>query len=498
MNEQNKKAALDTGEKSIKARLFGDRKSGRAGGYTVLMTVVLLAALIVVNLIINALPTKFTKLDSSSSKMYTLSETTQKYISGLDEPITLWFICPGGTEDTQLGTFLTRFAELSSNVTLKVADPVADPDFISKYTDSQPSEYSVIVESSRRSKVVDYSDMYYYYNSQYGKLTISEYQQYAQYGLSAEPYFDGDNQLACAVEYVTAETLPTLYTLTGHGEQELTQMLSSYIDLSGFPTSQLNIALEGDVIPEDCSCILIYAPELDLSDGELEKLDTYAKNGGHIFMISGSTTAGLPNFSKLAAGFGLEGNYGTVNEGSAGSYYPNTPYYFYPVVSSTHTSVSIVASGSYRLLVPQSHAISQTGSLPSGVTVTELLTTSSKGYLKQSDDTKTDPAPLSIASASENKDTGARMIWIAAPLFASDSFISATNGANLYCFLNMLSWLCDSFKSSLPEISAVDISASTLTVTSSSAVMWGAVFVIIVPVVVIAVGFIRWNRRRKQ
>lgn len=90
------------------------------------------------------------------------------------------------------------------------------------------------------------------------------------------------------------------------------------------------------------------------------------------------------------------------------------------------------------------------------------------------------------------------MIWIAAPLFASDSFISATNGANLYCFLNMLSWLCDSFKSSLPEISAVDISASTLTVTSSSAVMWGAVFVIIVPVVVIAVGFIRWNRRRKQ
>lgn len=56
MNEQNKKAAVDTGEKSIKARLFGDRKSGRAGGYTVLMTVVLLAALIVVNLIINALP----------------------------------------------------------------------------------------------------------------------------------------------------------------------------------------------------------------------------------------------------------------------------------------------------------------------------------------------------------------------------------------------------------------------------------------------------------
>ena len=44
-------------------------KNIKAGGYTVVMSVLLLAALIVVNLIVNALPSGITKLDSSTSKM---------------------------------------------------------------------------------------------------------------------------------------------------------------------------------------------------------------------------------------------------------------------------------------------------------------------------------------------------------------------------------------------------------------------------------------------
>ncbi len=473
-------------------------KNIKAGGYTVVMSVLLLAALIVVNLIVNALPSGITKLDSSTSKMYTLSETTEKYISELSEDITLWFICPGGQEDTQLAAFLNRYAELSPRLTLRVADPIADPDFISKYTESQPSEYSVIIESARRSKVVDYNDMYYYYNSQYGKLSASEYKMYAQYGLSADPYFDGDNQLTSAVEYVTAETLPTLYTLAGHGEAELSDTLSYYFGLSGFESKTLNIALEGDTIPSDCSCILIYAPSLDLTDAELAKLTSYVAGGGHIFYISASTSAAPDNFAALAAQYGLQGLYGTVNEGNSGSYYPGTSYYIYPTVSATHSSVSMISQGSYRLLSGQSHAITATETLPDGYTVTELLTTSSKGYLKTADGTQTDPIALSIASASENETTGARMVWLASPQMASDTFINATNGANLYCVINMLTWLCDSFRSSLPEISAVDISSPALTVSESSAGIWGFIFIFLIPIAVVAAGLIRWTQRRKK
>lgn len=474
------------------------RKNIKAGSYTVIMAVILLAALIVINLIVNALPSKFTKLDSSPSKMYTLSETTEKYISGLSEDITLWFICPGGKEDTQLSAFLSRYSELSPHLTLRVADPIADPDFISKYTDSQPSEYSVIVESARRSKVVDYGDMYYYYNSQYGKISASEYQMYAAYGISAEPYFDGDSQLTSAVEYVTAEKLPTLYTLTGHGEAELSETLSYYFGSSGFEATSLNIALDDADIPDDCSCIFIYAPTLDLTASELDKLTAYVKNGGHIFYISASTSDIPDNFAALAAEYGLEGEFGTVNEGNSANYYPKTPYYIYPNVSQTHTAVSMISQSSYRLLSGQSHAIKAKSVLPEGFTVTELLTTTSKGYIKKADGTETEPAVLSVASASENTASGARMVWLASSQLASDNFINATNGANLYCVINMLAWLCDSFRSSLPEISAVDISTSSLTVSESAAGIWGFVFIFLIPIAVAAAGLVRWTQRRKK
>ena len=130
--------------------------------------------------------------------------------------------------------------------------------------------------------------------------------------------------------------------------------------------------------------------------------------------------------------------------------------------------------------------------------MTELLTTSSKGYLKTADGTQTDPIALSIASASENETTGARMVWLASPQMASDTFINATNGANLYCVINMLTWLCDSFRSSLPEISAVDISSPALTVSESSAGIWGFIFIFLIPIAVAAAGLIRWTQRRKK
>lgn len=481
------------------ARRLGGAKSVKAGSYTVAVTVILLAVLIVVNLIVNAIPSKYTKLDLSASKMYTISETTEKYLSGLREDVTIWVLCPGGQENAQQMTFLTRYAELSSHLTLKTADPIADPDFISKYTSAQTSEYSVIVESARRSKVIDYADMYYYYSDTYGKISLTDYSIYSSYyGITADPYFDGDNQLSSAIEYVTAEALPTLYTLTGHGEQELSETLSYYIDLAGFSTAELNIALDGANIPDDCSCIFIYAPTLDLTESELAKLRSYISDGGHVFMISGNTSTELAGFSQLAAECGLGATMGTVYEGSAGSYYPSMPYYFYPTVNSDHTAVTMVSQSSYTLLSGASHAVGATATIPEGFTVTDLLTTSSKGYIKSSDGSQTDPAVISIASAAENETSGARIIWLAAPQLPDDTFINATNGGNLYCMLNMLTWLCDSFISSLPTISAVDISSPTLTVSESAAGVWGFILIFIIPIAVAAVGLLRWNRRRRK
>ena len=50
--------------------LLGLNRTTRAGSYTMAMTLIVLAVLIVINLLVGTLPTSLTKLDSTPNDMY--------------------------------------------------------------------------------------------------------------------------------------------------------------------------------------------------------------------------------------------------------------------------------------------------------------------------------------------------------------------------------------------------------------------------------------------
>ena len=67
-------------------------RQAKAGTYTAVITLVLLAVLVVVNLLVSALPSQYTVIDTSSLDLYTLSETTEMSVGMIDEPITIYYI----------------------------------------------------------------------------------------------------------------------------------------------------------------------------------------------------------------------------------------------------------------------------------------------------------------------------------------------------------------------------------------------------------------------
>ena len=69
------------------------------GSYSILLTVLLLAGLIIVNLIVNHLPVKVTQFDFSNEKLYTLTDITTGILKNLDQDVELYYICEGGKED---------------------------------------------------------------------------------------------------------------------------------------------------------------------------------------------------------------------------------------------------------------------------------------------------------------------------------------------------------------------------------------------------------------
>lgn len=474
-------------------------RKGKLSIYTVAMAVILLAVLIVVNLIVASLPTNITVIDTSSNNMYTLSKTTEKFLRELDTPVTIYYLCSGGSENATIRNFLDRFPALTDKIALKVVDPVAEPAFVSKYTDAELSNYSIIVESEIRSKVIDAGELTYYYNEYFGRMTTEELNTYYQYYpnyfsyYKTTEYFDGDNMITGAIEYVKADMVPTLYILEGHGESDFAPLIrQNYIDYVGVKNSALNIAIDGE-IPDDCTCLVINAPTSDITSAEAESIKAYIDGGGNVMLITGPGAVEFENLMSITAHLGMSAVAGTVYEGDSSKYYTRKPQYIYPTVSSSHAAVADFVETGYILLSPNSHGIIFDGA--EGVTVTELMTTSEKAYAV-TESGNGDPHGFILSAAAEKGES--RFVWIGSAELATDTFLYGTNGGNFYCFCSMLNWMQEGFKSELPEISAIEMTSNTLTVNESQANMWSNILIFVIPGIVIVGGLAYWIYRRRR
>ncbi len=104
--------------------------------------------------------------------------------------------------------------------------------------------------------------------------------------------FDGEDAITSAIDYVVSEEFPQLYVLQGHGEQDLPASFSEQIEKENIETRTLSL-LTVDAIPEDADCVMIYAPESDISQDEKELLADYAAEGGRLLVIAGPVQEGI-------------------------------------------------------------------------------------------------------------------------------------------------------------------------------------------------------------
>ncbi len=491
MKTQNKKSA----------RPFFDRQ-GKSGTYAFVMVAILLAVIIVVNLIVAALPEKFTILDTSKNGMFDISPTSEQFVGKLKEDITIYHISTGGAEDTILATFLERYLSMSERLTLKKVDPIADPTFLEKYNASGLTNNSLIIESERRYKVIDNSSFYTYYSEEYGNLTYSEYQEiayyYQMYGqvFAATPMQYFDSNITGGIEYVTAERVPTVYFLSGHGEAALSQTVSYNLDYLGVIYSTLNIAMTDATIPDDCTCLVINTPTNDITDDERNKISSYLKAGGNLMLLSAPGVDAFENLATLSSEWGLAAEAGLVSEGDSKAYYTGNPTYIIPTVDTAHSILSTFGSREgATVLLANSHALSAIEA--SGITVTPLIKTTDKAFSTVGG-TNGEAGVKVLAAVAEKKEAAGKFVWISSGWLLNDNFISFTNGGNFYLFYDVLNTLSGNYTSSLTEIPGVDLSEPTLLVDEASANIWGTIMIFIAPLGVIGIGIVATLRRRRR
>ncbi|MBO6052112.1 MAG: Gldg family protein, partial [Clostridia bacterium] len=276
-----------------------NKKALKIGSISITTTAVVIAIFIVINLFVGELPSTATKFDLSARELFTISDETRAVLSRVDEDVRIYLLTQRGGEDPTIREMLERYHALNSHITWTTVDPVTNPAFLEQYTSETLSDNSLVVESARRSYVVDYYEIF---QTEY---TEEDYYYYYYYGQIPQgtPYYYGELQLTTAVDYVTRDDLPVLGTLEGHGETALSESYTSLVGDENVEIRALTL-LNVDAVPADMTSILINIPTSDISAAEESMLADYLDRGGSVILVTGAVSwseSAMPNLAALAA-----------------------------------------------------------------------------------------------------------------------------------------------------------------------------------------------------
>lgn len=467
-------------------------KTLQFGAYSTGMTAVVLIIAVFANLAVGALPSRYTTLDMTEEKLYSLTATTKNLVQGLAEDVNIYVLQAESRTDETLKTTLERYAELSDHVKLVYKDPVVSPEFYRNYTDSVSLD-SMIVESDKRFKVVDYSDVYersYDYNTYTSTVTG----------------YDAEGLLTSAIAYVTGDSAPVLYQLTGHDEYPLSGSFSEGLDKANADTADLAF-LTQESVPEDAGGVMIIAPTMDLGEDDADKLIAYLEQGGSLLIETRYTdlfAQEMPNLSRVLDWFGLSVGDGLIVEPDADRMY-QSPVYLLPEVKYDSLTQGVYGSDYDYILMPYAQPILIRES--EDVTVTQLLTTSEDAYakvgldeestLEQAEGDQAGPFAVGVkAVRTVSDDTEAQLILYSSDMLFLDSTNQYTMNNNLTLFTNAVSALAGETES----VSVPVKSYETYYVAASAAdsVRLAILFIGLIPVVSLACGIVIWIRRRRR
>ena len=477
-----------------KKKLIGtiSKKHIKNGSYTMVMSVIFIAVVIVINMIVSTIPSKYSEIDISSQKLYSIGDETKKMLKDLEKDVTIYQIAQSGSEDENISNLLKKYEDESKHIKVEQKDPVVNPKFVSQYTSDDLSANSLIVVCGDRNKVIDYNNIY---------ETSIDYQTYS----SQTTGFDGEGQITSAIGYVTSENLPVLYTVEGHGEKDMDSSIKEDIEKANMDIKSLNLLTEGSV-PDDADCLFIDSPSTDFSSDEKDAIIEYLENGGKAMIFSDYTTEDMPNFDAILENYGVQRTEGVVVEGDNQHYAMQMPYYLVPTINSTDASSETVSAGCY-VLAPYAQGIKQLDDVRDTVKIESILTTSDQAYSKTDLNSNTiekedgdveGPFDLGVSiteSLDDDKET--QIVYYSTSNLMDSQTNQMVSGGNEKLIMESLKWMTDTEESTSVSIPSKSLEVSYLTITDYDAAFWKICTIALIPGIFLVIGFVVWIKRRK-
>ena len=466
-------------------KVFNDKRL-KYGTYSIVVTLIFIAILVVINLIIGQFNKSF---DFTKDDIFSLSDETKSVLDNVDTGINIYTLFSTNSSDAIIGRVnqvIDQYSQYSSHINVENRDLYLHPDFAKKYAseDTSVSVNSIIVECGNKFKVIGYSDYY----SDNGTLNL-------------------ESALTSALQYVNMEATPAVYFVTGHGEPDNSNFtsLNEQLKLANYTSATVNLI--SDEIPQDCKVLVLTPVDRDYSQAETEKVLNYLNNDGSAFMLLGGIdTAKCPNLMSIASTYGLTLDEGYVYEGQESSYMVY-PYAVLPELKE-HDLHKTLISKNYHTIAVACQSVVNTKLQKQGLNFEPILSTSDKAYIKTENNTSANKekgdkeGPFNIAVAvtdstyTDKEHTTKLVVSGCSYYFIDPSTDSMVNNGNSTFMVNAINWLNNNSDSIY--IAPKSLESSSIVVDAGSASTIKLVCWVVMPAILFVAGFVVWITRRNR
>ncbi len=460
------------------------------GGYATIVTFAVIAAILVFNVLVDQLGWQ---IDMTDRGVYTLSQQTLDVISELNEDVTIYVLARRNEEDQRIMEALDRYAQASNRIRVQTVDAEQNPAFVARFDPDGLGlrNGSVIVARGDTFRAISGVDLY--------SVDRRNPQAPRILGLNVE------NRITNALIFVAAGRTPVIYQLTGHGQIDLATMgaqrrLGQQFQNANFELRTLNLA-QAPQVPDDAAIVTIVRPRTDISEAEAEKLVTFLSTGGKAFIAMELAAGDLPNLAGVLERFGIGIPTAVVVDPNR-DFNNGQPLELWTQLADTSITRPLTEAN-YRVFTPLARPIIELETRPRSVTIDPLLVTSAESYFRtnlsiaspnMTDEDVPGPHPVAIRAIEREFTTGDEITRL---VVAGDvDFISLVDQVpgNLDFLMNSFGWLEDQEATlSIRPRTTLQFPMQT---TGTQKLVFGGLFVIVIPLGILIGGLVTWLRRR--
>jgi len=497
--EQQADAVEDAAVVSALDSRLAQKRRRKFGVIATLITVGVVAAAVVLNILVGKLMDRYPlSIDLTSDSLYEITDETIDYIQNLDQNVAIHVLATKENlsysydymDLVQAGKTLDAFAQNSDKITVDYVDLTANPTFAANYPDYDLQAYDVIFESvaadgsSSNVSVLNFSDMFDYSYDDNQNLTASSHVE---------------QSVLNEILYVVSGERPKIAFIGGFGELA-SDSLQTLVKGNNYEAVTWNLVTEE--APEGAEIAVWFGPENDPDEDTLNKIDTFLAGGGKLLLFTDPycSSTNQPTLSAFLAEWGLGAIDGFAFETDSSKMVGTAPYFPIVEFDDTEYSSGLETSGTYvafYLARPLEVLFESKGDVSAKVLLS-LSETSGyhdasliNNYTPQDADIVGD---VTVAAESENSSTGGKVFLFGSTYSFDSDFLTTSVLSNAEYIVGVLNTLSE--REDTVTIAPKDVSGEANTMTGSDVIISSAVFIVVIPLCVLAAGIWVLIRRR--